>query len=437
MATQVLDWPSVYGSLTDSDKRNIRQVLTDEEYATLWFEQPSMVLPLEHHVLMVTGRGRGKSTRLAKTLRHVLKEQTFSAIGIVAPTTTHFQRNLWQEIRASFRPRERPEYRAMMGIMQFPYFDQEVKVYSGAHPDGIKGSNHDLFMLDEFAHFDYPTEVFHEMGFALRVGQSPRWVIATTPRNSSPEAVHLLAHLRNLSGVRFISGRTDENPFLSQERIAEMVEECGGEGSAQYVEQFLGEITETPEGALLDYETIQQHRVDAVDVPNLDRSVLAIDPAAEHTPDSDETGIIMAGRNDKDIYILADMSGRMPPEEVVRRIREAHHTYGVTRIVVEVNTGAAWLRSLLRDHLDDLPLNIEGVRATSGTSKYTRIEPSAALYKQGRVHHVGVLRDLETQWCSYTGAKSRKGNDVRLHDDRIDALSYAVKALRQGNLVIA
>ena len=68
MATQVLDWPSVYGSLTDSDKRNIRQVLTDEEYATLWFEQPSMVLPLEQHVLMVMGRGRGKSTRLAKTV---------------------------------------------------------------------------------------------------------------------------------------------------------------------------------------------------------------------------------------------------------------------------------------------------------------------------------------------------------------------------------
>ena len=435
MATQVKDWPSIYGSLTADDKRNIRAVLNDEEYATLWYEQPSMVLDLTHHVLMVTGRGFGKSTRLAKTLRQVLKDQSFSAIGIVAPTTTHFQRNLWQEIQASFRPRERPTYRAMMGVMEFPYFEQSVKVYSGAHPDGIKGSNHDLFILDEYAHFDYPTEVFHEMGFALRVGQAPRWVIATTPRNTSPEAVHLLARLKNLSGVRFISGRTDDNPFLSRERVAEMVEEAGGEGSAQYVEQFLGEITETPEGALLDYETIQQHRVGTA--PDLDRQVLAIDPSAEHTPDSDETGIIMAGRNDKDIYILSDTSGRMPPEEVVRRIREAHHVYGVTRIVVEVNTGAAWLRSLLKDHLDDLPLNIEGVRATSGTSKYSRIEPSAALYKQGRVHHVGVLPDLETQWCSYTGAKSRKGADVRLHDDRIDALSYAVKALRQGNLVIA
>jgi len=60
------------------------------------------------------------------------------------------------------------------------------------------------------------------------------------------------------------------------------------------------------------------------------------------------------------------------------------------------------------------------VRATRG--KYTRAEPVAALYEQGKVHHVGVLAELEGQMTSWEP-------DSDFSPDRMDALVWAVSYL--------
>jgi phage terminase large subunit-like protein len=52
----------------------------------------------------------------------------------------------------------------------------------------------------------------------------------------------------------------------------------------------------------------------------------------------------------------------------------------------------------------------------------TRAEPIAALYEQGRVHHVGVFTDLEQQMCARV---RRQGESP----DRLDALVWAVWSL--------
>jgi hypothetical protein len=67
-----------------------------------------------------------------------------------------------------------------------------------------------------------------------------------------------------------------------------------------------------------------------------------------------------------------------------------------------------------------LPVTL--VRATRG--KRVRAEPIAALYEQGRVHHVGAFQALEDQMCAFTPdailAKS---------PDRVDALVWALTEL--------
>jgi phage terminase large subunit-like protein len=85
--------------------------------------------------------------------------------------------------------------------------------------------------------------------------------------------------------------------------------------------------------------------------------------------------------------------------------------------VVEVNQGGDLVRHLLSTLDRHVP--IREVRASRG--KVARAEPVAALYEQGRIHHVGTFGPLEDQLCGWT-----PGHDS---PDRLDALVWAVTDL--------
>jgi len=59
--------------------------------------------------------------------------------------------------------------------------------------------------------------------------------------------------------------------------------------------------------------------------------------------------------------------------------------------------------------------------------KRTRAEPVAALYEQGRVHHVGTFPTLEDQLCLWDAASGD------ISPDRLDALVWAVTQLGVDN----
>ncbi len=61
------------------------------------------------------------------------------------------------------------------------------------------------------------------------------------------------------------------------------------------------------------------------------------------------------------------------------------------------------------------------MRATRG--KIIRAEPVAALYEQGRVHHVGSFPALEDQMCEYDPKTYVRS------PDRMDALVWAITDL--------
>ena len=85
-----------------------------------------------------------------------------------------------------------------------------------------------------------------------------------------------------------------------------------------------------------------------------------------------------------------------------------------------MNQGGDLVEAVLRQVAPDL--SYRAVRATIG--KRLRAEPVAALYEQGRVHHVGSFPALEDQMCGYTG--SRRGEKS---PDRLDALVWALTDL--------
>ncbi|MDD2753893.1 MAG: terminase family protein [Methanothrix sp.] len=168
------------------------------------------------------------------------------------------------------------------------------------------------------------------------------------------------------------------------------------------------------EGGMWKYEDINQYRVRELPI-GLVRIVVAVDPEAKSTESSAETGIIVAGLGeDKHAYVMADMSVKGSPNAWGSRAIQAYHTFKADRIVAEINQGGDMVESIIRNI--DPSISYKSVHASRG--KQTRAEPIAALYEQGKVHHIGNFPKLEDQMCRWVqGDKS---------PDRLDALVWGL-----------
>jgi predicted phage terminase large subunit-like protein len=179
---------------------------------------------------------------------------------------------------------------------------------------------------------------------------------------------------------------------------------------------YLADFSEV-EGALWDYDLIDSARV--TQAPDMVRIVIAIDPAVTSNKDSDETGIIVAGKgSDGSIYILEDLSGIYTPQEWAGKVLFAYEKHKADRIIAEVNNGGDMVETILRNY--EKNISYDSVHATKG--KFTRAEPVQALYEQKRVHHVGKLDKLEEQMTSWSPMTEKS-------PDRVDAMVWAVTYL--------
>ena len=149
---------------------------------------------------------------------------------------------------------------------------------------------------------------------------------------------------------------------------------------------------------------------------------MAVDPAVSSSEESDETGIVVVGASEGgEAYVLADLSKRYAPIDWAREVVKAYQRYQANLVVAETNQGGEMVRDMLRQVDSSLPVKM--VRAKRG--KYQRAEPAAALYEQGRVHHVGCHAALEDQMCTFTSDIDRRQGSP----DRVDALVWGLTHL--------
>jgi predicted phage terminase large subunit-like protein len=140
--------------------------------------------------------------------------------------------------------------------------------------------------------------------------------------------------------------------------------------------------------------------------------------------DADETGIVVAGKDaDGHGYVLADQSARYAPTEWARTAIALYRQHKADRIVAEVNNGGDMVEATIR--MVDPNVSYNKVHASRG--KVIRAEPVAALYEQGRIHHVGAFPTLEDQQCAFTTDFDRKA--AGFSPDRVDALVWAMSDL--------
>src|SRR6185312_1282856 len=163
--------------------------------------------------------------------------------------------------------------------------------------------------------------------------------------------------------------------------------------------------------------------------PDLVRVVVAIDPAVTSGEEADDTGIVCAGLGiDGHGYVLIDRTCHLAPDQWAKRAITTFHDFAADRVVAEVNNGGELVAAVLKTQDERLPF--KALRASRG--KQTRAEPVAALYEQGRVHHVGTFTELEDECSTWV-----PGEDS---PDRMDALVWAITDLMlehgQGRLLV-
>lgn len=211
----------------------------------------------------------------------------------------------------------------------------------------------------------------------------------------------------------------DQNVFFPAELEAERAFDQKN-NPARYGHIWLGEYEPMAVGAIWDRANFTQYRMEKA--PQLERIVVAVDPAVSSEAGSDEHGIIAAGiGSDQRGYVLADASTRGPPRHWATRALATYDRFEADCIVIERNQGG----DMCRHTLESIRPDVRIVEVTATRGKHVRAEPISALYALGRVSHVGTYPELEDQLCRMTAA----GYEGDGSPDRCDALVWAMTEL--------
>ena len=375
--------------------------------------------------LTLSGRGGGKTRSGAEWLRKMANH--VPRMAMVAPTGPDIRGTLVEGESGLIYCCER----AGVGYTWEPSkkeftFANGAKVfgYSGEEPDRLRGPQHGLAWVDEACWIDLIEEVWDNLMFGLRLDYGlpggARTLVTSTPKPIKWLKERLAEEDTVVVRVSTYENIDNLDPNYRKRVVARY------EGTRLGRQELYGEVLEDVEGALWNAGMLDAHRYDQV--PQLDRVVVAVDPAGSASKRADETGIVVVGRARDQFYVLADYSGRYSPAGWATQVARAFERHQADRVVVERNYGADMVESTLRNVSENLPLE----PVTSRRGKVIRAEPVAALYERERVHHPKTknpahwpaspndetLEDQLTTWVP--------GDDS---PDRLDALVHGLTSL--------
>lgn len=378
--------------------------------------------------VIMGGRGAGKTRAGAEWVRNAVEGACPTdpgrcrRIALVGETMDQVREVMVfgdSGILACSPPDRRPLWHATRRMLIWPN-GATAQVFSAHEPEALRGPQFDGAWVDELAKWKKAQDTWDMLQFALRLGDQPQVCVTTTPRN-----VDLLKTVLDQPSTVMTHAPTEANAanlaasFLQEVRLRYA-------GSSLSRQELDGILLEDIEGALWSRAQLDGARV--ADIPDLDRIVVAIDPATTAHGKSDECGIVVVGAvtrgpvQDWRAYVLEDatIAGAKPLQWAARAIT-AMERWGADRLVAEVNQGGDMVETVIRQ-IDPL-VPFRKLHAIRG--KGARAEPVAALYEQGRIYHHGALAALEDQMCAMT----LQGFVGKGSPDRLDALVWALHEL--------
>ena len=285
--------------------------------------------------LVLAGRGFGKTRTGAEWCREVAESGRCKRLHLVARTAADVRDVLVggeSGILAISPPWFRPRWEPSKRLLTWPN-GAIALTYSADEPDQLRGPQCDGAWADELAAWRYP-DAWDQLQFGLRLGSDPQCVVTTTPRPTP-----IIRALVDDATTAVTRGSTYENrgnlaPAFVQKILSKY------EGTRLGRQELLAEILDDAPGALWKRDDIERARVKAAPQRGFRRVVVAVDPAASVSEDSDETGIVVVGLGfDGHAYILDDASGKYTPSEWARQVCRLYREWGADAVIGEVNNG--------------------------------------------------------------------------------------------------
>ena len=365
--------------------------------------------------LYMAGRGAGKTRTAAEWLAWEAIENPETRWAIVAPTFSD-ARDTCAEGQSGVlsvlnRYNMLESYNRTNGEI-FLHNGSRIKLFSADQPDRFRGPQHHGAWCDELAAFRY-SDAWDQLQFGLRLGSKPRVVVTTTPRPTP--LIRMLAGRKDGSVIITRGSTFDNAANLAPSALLELQARYNGTRLGR--QELYGEILDDTDGALWTKGVIDRNRIKKA--PPMSRILVSIDPAVTNKAESDETGIIVAGCDTSGHgYVLGDYSFKGSPLDWASKAVSVFDEWKADAILVEVNQGGDMVSAVLKQVRNSLP--IKEIRVHVG--KKLRAEPVAAMYEQGRVHHVGEFANLEDQMTVWTPLDPDS-------PDRIDAMVQAFSEL--------
>lgn len=414
--------------------QGVLDAIPAEHHERLRFEwrawaRPEQLAPLGFWLvwLVLAGRGFGKTRLGAEWIRERVESGAAKRIIIAGPTAGDV-RDVMVEgesgIMAVSPPWFKPLYEPSKLRITWPN-GAVATLLSADEPERFRGKQGDTAWCDELAAWRYP-EAWEQLQFTMRLGD-PKFLVTTTP-----QAKPIIRALVKRESTTITRGSTFDNADnLAADFIADMKSKFVGTRIGR--QELFAELLDDVEGALWNHTLIDEARIRPEARPlEWLRRVVAVDPAGSAKSTADEAGIVVAGlamcscKGDPEehAFVLEDRSGRYSPQDMGKEATGAYHRHEADRLVAEDNFGGKIVEDLI--YLIDKRVSYRAVHASRG--KIVRAEPVAALYEQGRVHHVGMLAKLEDELCTYTPFDPKSPG-------RMDALVWALTDLMLGTAV--
>lgn len=311
--------------------------------------------------------------------------------------------------------------------------EQRIRAKTAWNADTLRGDYADELILDEWQLMD--EDAWKLVGAPMLLDNNGTATFIYTPpsrRARSTSKARDKMHAAKLfkEALADTTGRWEtfhfssrDNPFVSEEALNDIVADMT---RLDYEQEILAIDRDDNPAALWTSEQIESSRLSQVPERFI-RIVTALDPSA--TSHGDEAGIVTAGKGlckcgpvpEKHYFVLEDASIQASPHSWATAGVASYNKWKADRLVAESNNGGEMVSTTIGTIQGAPPVKL--IRASRG--KQVRAEPIAALYEQGKVHHIGTFARLEDEMTQWDPSMPDSPN-------RMDALVWALTELSTG-----
>jgi phage terminase large subunit-like protein len=392
-----------------------------ESYKPLFYEEPE-----NRYFLITGGRGSGKSWTLALFLLnltyqkgHVILFTRYTLVSAFISIIPEFLDKI--EIMGKANDFEVTQSEIINKLTGSKILFRGIKTSSGVNTANLKSiAGLSTWVIDEAEELTDP-DVFDKVDLSIRAKDNPNRVILVMNPSYRSHWIYSEFVKKKRNDTTYIHTTYIDNKENLSDSFIQAAEKTKRENRARYEHLFLGTWLDDADGMLWNRAIIGKARID--EAPNLTRIIVAIDPAVTANMQSDETGIIVVGKDNEGFgYVLEDLSGKYSPNHWAKIANDAAMRWNADCIVAEKNQGGDMVDAVLKSQGTNFRIKL--VTATKG--KYVRAEPVYSLYEQGQIYHVGSFPILESQMVTFNPDKGKS-------PDRVDALVWGLTELMVKN----